>query len=106
MVKRLAVLLVALGMAGQAIAGPFEDGVAAYNIGDFATAMTLLKPLADQGHVGAQYKLGVMYAYGRGVPQDDILAVAFYRKAAEQGDTDGQFSLGVTYEYGRGVPQD
>src|SRR6516165_6211585 len=106
MVTRLTILLVALGLAGPAMAGPFEDGVAAYNRSDYATAMSLLRPLADRGHAGAQYKLGVMYAYGRGVPQDDVLAVALYRKAADQEDTDGQFGLGVMYEYGRGVPQD
>ena len=31
-----------------------------------------------------------MYANGRGVPQDDAQAVAWYRKAADQGDADAQ----------------
>jgi TPR repeat protein len=47
-----------------------------------------------------------MYANGRGVPEDDQQAVAWYRKAAEHGLPDAQYSLGLAYEAGRGVPQD
>ena len=47
-----------------------------------------------------------MYAKGRGVPQDDAEAAAWYRRAAEQGDADAQFGLGAMYAEGRGVPQD
>lgn len=39
----------------------------------------------QEAHVQAQYKLGEMYANGRGVPQDDGEAAKWYRKAAEQG---------------------
>jgi uncharacterized protein len=35
--------------------------------------------------LNAQYNLGVMYAIGQGVPEDDAEAVKWYRKAAEQG---------------------
>ena len=34
--------------------------------GDYATALRLWRPLADQGDASAQYNLGVMYAKGRG----------------------------------------
>jgi hypothetical protein len=87
-------------------AGPLEDGLAAYDRGDFATAMRLWRPLAEQGNVTAQYNLGVMYAKGRGVPQDDAEAVKWYRLAAEQGNVTAQYNLGVMYAKGRGVPQD
>jgi len=60
----------------------FEDGVAATLKGDYATAMRLWRPLADQGVASAQYNLGVMYANGQGVPQDYAAAVSWYRKAA------------------------
>jgi hypothetical protein len=30
---------------------------------------------AEQGDAGAQYRLGIMYLNGRGVPQDDVVAV-------------------------------
>ena len=54
------------------------------------------KKAAEQGHAGAQLALGFMYAYGRGVPEDDTEAVKWYRKAAEQGHAEAQNSLGVT----------
>ena len=53
-----------------------------------------------------QWKLGVAYELGQGVPQDDAAAVSWYRRAAEQGDSLGQLNLGVAYWNGRGVPQD
>jgi TPR repeat protein len=40
---------------------------------------------AKQGHAEAQYRLGVAYVYGKGVPQDYAEAVRWYRKAADQG---------------------
>ena len=54
-------------LAGTAIAGPFEDGVVAYNRGDYATALRLWRPLAEQGDTKAQFNLGLMYKNGEGV---------------------------------------
>ena len=45
---------------------------------------------AEQSDVTAQFNLGMFYAKGRGVTQDDKEAVKWYRKAAEQGDADAQ----------------
>ncbi len=47
-----------------------------------------------------------MYANGRGVQQDDVEAVKWYRLAAEQGAAEAQNSLGFMYDTGRGVQQD
>ena len=48
---------------------------------------------AEQGHTDAQYKLGWMYHNGRGVTQDDKMAVKWYTLAAEQGHVDAQYFL-------------
>jgi uncharacterized protein len=101
-----AALFLALSFAGSVAAGPFEDAAAAYQKGDFATALGLIRPLAEQGGVGAQAQLGLMYDMGRGVPQDYATAMSWYRKAAEQGDAWAQVQLGYMYDMGRGVPQD
>jgi uncharacterized protein len=98
--------LMLVAVAGAAVAGPLEDSVAAYERGDYATALRLLRPLAAQGNAVAQYKLGGMYYMGVGVPQDDAEAAKWYRKAADQGDADAQTSLGLFYENGEGVPKD
>lgn len=47
---------------------------------------TAIQKLAKQGNADAQYKLGVMYSEGKGIPKDDSKAVYWYRKAAKQGD--------------------
>ena len=44
------------------------------------------KRLAEQGDVYAQTVLGLMYARGEGVPENDAEAVKWYRLAAEQGN--------------------
>ena len=61
---------------------------------------------AEQGDADAQFNVGVAYATGEGVPQDDAEAAQWYRLAAEQGDASAQLNLGVIYGTGRGVPQD
>ena len=63
-------LIVFVCAAGPAVAGPLEDGSAAYVKGDYVTANRLLRPIAEQGVALAQLILGVMYADGLGVPQD------------------------------------
>ena len=99
-------VLFALACLGVAAAGPLEDGRAAYQRGDDATAMRLLRPLAEAGDAGAQTDVGWMYATGRGAPQDYAQALAWRRKAADQGDATAQFSLGIMYRQGQGAPQD
>jgi hypothetical protein len=44
----VAAILLILSLAAQLAAGPLEDGYTAYTRGDFATAMRLMRPLADQ----------------------------------------------------------
>ena len=92
-------------LATPAWAGLVE-GVAAYNRGDYATALREFRPLANQGVAAAQFNLALMYSEGKGVPQDYAEAVKWYRKAANQGDANAQFNLGNMYNDGRGVPQD
>jgi len=64
-----------LCLAAPVAAGPFEDGVAAAERGDYATALRLWHLLADQGAAEAQTNLGKMYNLGKGVPQDFTLAL-------------------------------
>ena len=61
---------------------------------------------AEQGHAAAQSMLGVVYATGRGVPQDYVEAVKWTRLAAEQGSAPAQYNLGLMYAKGHGVPKD
>jgi TPR repeat protein len=84
---------------------PFEDAAAAYGRGDYATALSLFRVLADQGNSASQTLLGIMYKEGQGVPQNDAEAVKWYRKAADKGFAGAQTNLGFMYRNGRGVPK-
>ena len=102
----LAGVVLSLMLTGAAAAGPFEDGSAAYKRGDYATALRLWRPLAEQGIAKAQFNLGVMYRNGQGVTQDYAEALRWYRKAAGQGNTKAQHNLGTMYNKGHGVRKD
>lgn len=61
---------------------------------------------AEQGDIAAEFKLASLYYNGKGVSQDYIEAVRWYRKAAGQGYAKAQFNLGSMYYDGKGVPKD
>ena len=106
---RLAATLAVVGgllfSSGSAWAD-FDDGMAAYERGDYATALKEFRPLAEQDHAGAQFNLGVMYDHGYGVPENNTEAVKWFRKAAVQGNAKAQTNLGIMYVLGIGVPKD
>jgi len=89
-----------------AVSADFDVGFAAYERGDYQTALQEWLPLAEQGDAFTQYSLGVMYDLGKGVPQDDEEAVKWYRLAAEQGYAAAQNNIGFMYDEGEGVPMD
>ena len=60
----------------------------------FATAFQFYHSLADQGLAVAQFNLGLMYANGQGVSNDEAEAMKWYRLAADQGRSDAQYQLG------------
>jgi uncharacterized protein len=99
----LAASVMVVAVAPIATAGPFEDVLVAVERGDYSTANWLLRPLADQGNAVAQFDLGFMYDYGRGVMQDYGEAMRWYRLAAEQGNALAQYNLGFMYANGHGV---
>ena len=109
----IAVLLGSVGMSASGDsqkkwADYREDrkGLTAYRSGDYATALRIWKPLAEQGNASAQFGLGVMFYDGIGVPQDYKTALKWYRLAAEQGVASAQTKLGVMYGMGKGYIKD
>ncbi|MGE5323850.1 MAG: tetratricopeptide repeat protein [Actinomycetota bacterium] len=66
----------------------------------------LLTEAAGQGYAHAQYEVGRIYLYGRGVPADYPRALRWETRAAEQGDSRAQRDLAFMYERGFGVPAD
>ncbi|MEE8617918.1 MAG: tetratricopeptide repeat protein, partial [Nitrosomonadaceae bacterium] len=83
-----------------------EGSVEAYNKGNYAQALELLRPLAAQGIANAQNSLGFIYHMGKGVAQDYQEAMKWYHLAAEQGHAIAQNNLGFFYDVGKCVTQD
>lgn len=65
-------------------------------------AFELTKYAASQGYAKAQFILGLCYANGTGVRQNNKEAVYWYRKSANQGYANAQNNLGNCYKYGNG----
>ncbi len=89
LVAVVAAALLAMSSAvvpSAARADGWHDGLAAYDRGDYATALRLWRPYAARGDMEAQYNLGGLYDQGLGMPQDHAEALKWYRLAAGQGD--------------------
>ncbi len=103
--RSLAVFAFTLLLCGPCAAS-LDDGLDALRRGDFAAAAKILRPLAEHGDAEAQYRIGLMYEFGKGYPQDKAQGIAWFRKSAANGSASAQQELGVIYATGDGLPQD
>jgi TPR repeat protein len=103
---KAATLLALCGLCTtSAIAGPFEDGAAAYKRGNYAAALSAWRPIANtNGEV--QNIMGIMYMDGKGVPRNAATALQWFARSAASGSSSGQNNLGGLYRDGKGVPRD
>ncbi len=76
-----------------AFAGPWEDGMTAYNRGDYVPAIRVFRALAEQGNAKAQNVLGVMFHKGEGVPKNPARAHMWFSFAAKRGDAGARAEL-------------
>ena len=86
-----AAIILVLTFAAPMAAGPLEDGYAAYTRGDFATAMQIMRPLADQGHVTAQTVVGLLFYFNYG--GDYVSAYMWFNLAAAHGNSFAEMFL-------------
>lgn len=69
----------------------------------FEEAMQELLPAARSGNADAEELIGVMYAMGLGVEQDDQRAFEWYLRSSLKGHPGAQSGIGWYYEVGRGI---
>lgn len=98
----LAVEIVAAGPATATL----DRADAAWREGRYAKAAQELVAPARAGDAEAQYRLGILYAGGQGLVEDDHDAAMWLRKAADQNHADAQEMLGRLYLQGAGVEED
>ncbi|MEQ8964920.1 MAG: SPOR domain-containing protein [Azospirillaceae bacterium] len=101
-----AALAVAIGLGAAPARADFEDGVAAYQVGDFARALEIWRPLAEAGDAAAQFNLGIMYRQGEGVSRDYAAARRWFASAARRGNGLAMFNLGLMAGSGQGQETD
>ena len=76
-----------------ALAGPWEDGMVAYNRGDYVRAFRLFRPLAEQGNPKAQTQIGTMYRKGEGMASSPARAFMWFSLAAKRGEAKAKAGL-------------
>jgi TPR repeat protein len=78
------------------MAGPLGDATAAYDCGDYATTLRLLRALAEQADAVAERKLGALYLDGKGMPYcgDDVVSGALI-----EGQTQSAFGHGSPFQF-------
>jgi TPR repeat protein len=105
--RSAAALLVTLivAISWQHAYADMAEGRAAFDRGDYSTAVQEFLEDANRGVAVAQYSVGAMYYYGTGVPQDYTEAFKWLALAAAHGYSEAQVLIGNIYDHGRGVPQ-
>ena len=84
----------------------FAQGLAAYDAGDYASALRIWTALAGRGDAVAETAIAGMYLGGNGVDRDFALAARWYRRAAGRGNPVAQLNLGDMFARGLGVARD
>lgn len=86
------------------VPAPYPRAVAHAERREDAAALTLLRPLAEQGHAQAGLLLGKMHAYGWGVPQSRDEGLAWVRRAASAADAEGQAFVALSFLFADDFP--
>jgi len=84
----------------------FDEGVTAYDAGEYARAFELWLPIAQSGNMAAQRNVAHMLRRGLGTEQNPERAIYFYRRAAEVGLVNAMINLGSMLLNGEGAERD
>lgn len=101
----ITVILLGLLSTQMVSAGVLDDGLTAYQAGNYVKAEQIFRKEAEKGNVKAQFSLAAMYYDGVGVTQSDKEAFHWFEKAANKGQMSAATFLGDMYNSGRGVTQ-
>ncbi|WP_455206144.1 ankyrin repeat domain-containing protein, partial [Kaarinaea lacus] len=102
----LALFITLMLIGAPTYAGSLKQAEQAYKNGDYAKAISIWRPLANQGNPEAQNLLGEMYRKGRGVKRDFKKAEFWYSKSANKGYAEAQYNLASLYRTGKGIKKD
>ncbi len=97
--RRVAPPVMALLLLTSVAHAGTTEGIMAYEQKDYVTALRELQPEAERGDVEAMLRLGWMYRYGDGVPEDVDEALKWYLRAAERGHARAMADVGMVYHF-------
>src|SRR4030095_3398911 len=72
-----------------------KAGIEAWQRSDYAGAVAIWRPLAENGDPDAAFNLGQAYRLGRGVPTNLAAAKTWFERSAEKGHGDAQTQLAL-----------
>lgn len=73
----------------------FQLGKKLYLSKQYGPAANVLLPLAQQGHLNAQYTVGYMYHHGQGLPRNEKESTRWITLAAARGHVKAQEALSL-----------
>ena len=91
LIVAMAAALASAPLAAQSV----EQGIDAWQQGNYANAVAIWRPLAEAGDPDAQFNLGQAYRLGRGIPTNVAESKAWFERAAAQGHVDAATTLGL-----------
>ncbi len=70
---------------GDSVSDLHAKGVTAFQKGEYRDAVDLFRVAASHGYPAAQFRVGTLYMYGRGVAMDEKKAMELFSTAADAG---------------------
>ena len=107
--RYIPILIVALVLSGCATnivaekASRFDQGVAAYDSGDYQTAFRIWDALAGENDLAAMRNVAQLLRQGKGVEKNPKRAFKLYMEAADKGLVTAMANVGDMYLSGEGV---
>lgn len=76
-------------------ANNLREGIDSFRLENYRKAFIRLKPIAEKGQPDAQYAVGYMYYYGKGVVEDRKKAWFWINAAANLGQPDAKEAIRI-----------
>ena len=90
-----ALAAVAASLSATVAAKDVRTGIEAWERSDYAAAVAIWQPLAENGDADAAFNLGQAFRLGRGVAADMAAAQRWFERAARADHLDAQATLGL-----------
>ena len=93
----IVIFITSINLAAQTNSSEYDKGYEYYQKGDYKNALTYFLIAANHGDMNAEYNVGYIYLYGKGIEVDNKKAFDWFQKAADKGHVLAQVQLGEIY---------